>query len=652
MGVNINTSLIANQEVPVAANSINQDADVINSALVIPPIFSIYNADGTYVRPESGQTVSVTVDNPLAIANGTIAKSVNNRTFGNVFAEYNFTSDLSARVSLGSDRSTTRTDVYKSTITQRGASYNGGASILTGELSTSLLEALLNYNKSFNKHSISAVAGYTFQQFGLRRFNGTVRGFPSDLTETNSLQLGDTNLDDMNSLTTKRRLNSYLGRVNYTFDRKYLLTLSFRADGSSNFGKNHPYGYFPSFSAAWRLIDEAFVKNTGIFSDLKLRLGYGQIGNDDIGIGNAFASYGSGGLVNFGETQASTVGPNRIPNPDLKWETTEQYNVGLDFGFFKGRLTGSADYFLKNTKDLLIALPIPLSSGFGTITSNIGSVRNSGFELLLNSVNTTGAIKWKSSFNIATLKNEVTSTGPVPSIISSLYATSAIARPGSPLFAYYGYKAEGIFSSADDIATSAQKGTAVPGVPRWQDANTDGKIDANDRVILGKSFPDYTFGFSNNFSYGPLDLSIFIDGAQGFSLFNYAVVDALYPNDPYRNRLAAPLLNRWTPTNPTNVWPSSVDFTKYSGGMVNSYTVTDASFVRIKNVLLSYRLPIGNTTFIRSASLFLSGQNLKTFTKYLGYDPDVNSTGSTIVRVDRNSYPSSKTISIGLNVKF
>lgn len=652
LGISLNTSQINDQQVPTSSDAINQEADVINSALVIPPVFSVYNPNGSYVRPESGQLVSVTVDNPLALDRGSISKGVNNRTFGNVYGEYTILPGLSARVTLGSDRSTTRRDVYQSTITQRGNSFNGAASILTGELNTSLLEGLLNYQTAFGKHNLSAVAGYTWQQFDLRRFNGSIRGFPSDLTGTNSLQLGDTNLDDLTSLSTRRRLRSYLGRVNYNFGNRYLLTASFRADGSSNFGRNHPYGYFPSFSAAWRLAEEDFIRNLGAFSDLKLRLGYGQIGNDDIGIGNAFATYGSGTLVTFGGTQSSTVAPTRIPNPDLKWEATEQYNAGLDFGFFGGRLTGSADFFIKNTKDLLVSLPIPLSTGFGTITTNVGKVRNSGFELLLSSVNTKGAFGWKTTFNIATLKNEVLNTGPVPSIISGLYATTAIARPGDPLFAYFGYQATGIFQTAEDIAKSAQKGVAVPGVPQWRDVNSDGKIDANDRLVLGKSFPDFTYGLDNSFSYGPLNLSIFIDGAQGFSLFNYAIVDALYPNDPYRNRLTKPLLNRWTAASHTNEWPSGIDFTKYSGGLVNSYTVTDASFIRIKSILLSYRLPVARLKFLSSASLFASAQNLKTFTSYLGYDPDVNSTSSSIIRVDRNSYPSARTISLGLTVNF
>ena len=651
LGITMNTSQIVNMKVPTSSDALNQDADVINSAQVIPPIFPVYNPDGSYVRPERGLAVSVTVDNPLALANGISARTVANRTIGNVYGEYTIIPGLSAKITLGSDRTNSRKDVYQSTITQRGASFGGGANILTGELSNSLFEGLLNYQKKWGKHNLTALGGYTYQQFGLRRFNGNIQGFTSDLTATNSLQLGNTNFDELNSLTTSRRLLSYLSRVNYNFNDKYLVTASFRADGSSNFGANHRFGYFPSFAVAWRLGEEDFIKNASVISDLKLRLGYGQIGNDDIGIGNSFATYGNAATAQFGDGQFTALAPTRIPNPDLKWETTEQYNAGLDFGILGGRLTGTVDYFLKNTRDLLINLPIPAATGFSAITTNIGKIRNTGFELSLTSANTVGAFKWNTSFNIGTLRNTVINTGPVPSIINGLYATSAIARPGDPLFAYFGYQAEGIFQTADEVASSAQKGVAVPGAPRWKDANGDGKIDANDRVILGKSFPDFTFGLNNSFVYGPFNLSVFVDGSQGFSIFNYQVVEALYPNDPYRNRLAAPLLNRWTPQNPTNEWPSGVDFTKYGGGMVNNFTVTDASFVRIKNVQFSYRLPVSKLRFLRGATLILSGQNLKTFTKYLGFDPDVNATSSSIIRVDRNSYPQSRVLSLGLNVK-
>jgi len=652
-GINLNSSLIKNNEVPTNGTGLNQEADVINTTLNVPPVFGVFDANGNYIRPENGVLVSVTLDNPLALANGIRGHIETNRTFGNLYGDYTILPGLSARLSFGSDRTNSRRDVYQSTLTNRGRATGGNATIATGELSNYLLEGLLTYTKEINnRHSINAVAGYTYQQFDLRRFNGSILGFTSDLTTTNNLGLGNTNFDDLSSLTTRRRLISYLGRVNYSFNRKYLFTASFRADGSSNFGANNKYGIFPSFSTAWRISEETFIKNTDIFSDLKLRLGWGQIGNDDIGIGNAFATYNNARDAVFGNVINPGLSPTRIPNPDLKWETTEQFNLGLDFGFLRGRISGTFDYFIKNTKDLLIALPIPGATGFNSITQNVGEIRNSGFEILINSKNIDKKFRWNTSLNFSTVKNRVVSLGSIPSIINTLYATSVIATPGVPLFSYYGYQAEGIFQNLDEIAKSAQAGTAVLGVPKWRDVNADGVINDKDRTVLGKAFPDFTYGINNAFSYKNFDLSVFVEGTQGFSLYNATVVEALYPNDPYRNRLAVPLLNRWTPQNPTNAWPSGVDITKYRGGSVNSFTVTDASYVRLKNVQLSYQFKMGSKKFLRSASIYIAGQNLATITNYLGYDPDVNSTSSSTIRLDRNSYPSSRTISLGGNFGF
>ena len=656
-GVNLNTSLINDSYISTNGSAFNQQADVINTTLNVPPVFSIFDANGNYTRPENGVAVSVSLDNPLALANGIRALGKTNRTFGNVYGEYNIIPGLSAKLTFGSDRTNSRRDIYQSTITNLGNTAGGYATIQTGELSNNLFEGILSYKKSFKKlHNINAVVGSTFQQFDTRQFNGSIQGFPSDLIATNNLALGNTNFDNLSSITTKRRLISYLGRINYSFNNKYLITASFRADGSSNFGPNNKYGFFPSFSTAWKLGEEDFIKSMNVFSNLKLRLGWGQIGNDDIGIGRALATYNraTGGTTDaiFGNTIYAALSPSRIPNPDLKWEKTEQVNIGLDMGILKNRISVTLDFYIKNTNDLLLDLPIPSSTGFSVITENIGKIRNIGTEILVTSKNIDKKFKWNSSFNLATLTNKVISLGSIPSIISTLYGGSAIAKPGESLFAYYGYQALGIFQTKDEIANSAQKNTAIPGVPKWRDVNNDQKIDDKDRVILGKTFPDFTYGLSNSFSFKNINLDVFFDGAQGFSLFNGEIQESLYPRDPYRNRLAEPLLNRWTPQNPTNKWPSGVDITKYSGADVNSFSVSDASYLRLKNVHLSYQFQIAKIKLVRSASVYVAGQNLFTITKYSGYDPDINSTSSSTVRIDRNSYPSFRTFSIGINLGF
>jgi len=656
-GLNLNTSRLLNDYVPVNGFGINQQADLLNAALNTPPIFKVFDENGSYIRPENGLNVSVTLDNPLALANGTLGEEKTNRTFGNIYGEYNILPDLVFRLNFGTDRSNSRRDIYRSTITNVGLASKGIATIATGELSNYLIEGTFNYKKNIGqKHDFNVLAGYTFQQFDDLEFAGSIRGFASDIIKTNNLALGNTDLDDLSSNSVTRTLSSYLGRVNYSYKDKYLLTASVRADGSSNFGQNNRFGVFPSFSFAWKLTNEPFLSQTNLFSDLKLRIGWGQIGNDDIGAARALSTYSRvndrlSGAV-FGNNLVTSVSAARIPNPDLKWETSEQVNVGLDYGLLAGRLNSSIDIFRKTTRDLLLELPIPQATGFSFVTTNIGEIRNSGVELLLSSKNLVGNFKWNTTINFATLKNEVISLGPIAEIIRSTAGINAIARPGDPLFAYYGYQAEGIFQSADEIANSAQKGIAEPGVPRWKDVNQDGQITGEDRVVLGKPFPDFTFGLSNDFAYKKFSLNIFVEGVQGVDLFYWGLVDALYANDPYRNRLAEPLLNRWTLQNFTNQWPSGINDTKYQGDWNNSFTVVDASFIRLKNIQLTYQIPFKSAGFIRNASVSLAGQNLALITDYPGFDPDVNSTGTGNVRLDRNAYPASRTVVLGINVGF
>ncbi len=301
---------------------------------------------------------------------------------------------------------------------------------------------------------------------------------------------------------------------------------------------------------------------------------------------------------------------------------------------------------------MLQELPIPSATGFSFVTTNVGKIRNSGVEFILNSKNMVGAFQWNTSFNFATLHNEVISLGELPEIIRGNAGATAIARPGEPLFSYYGFKSEGIFQTQEAVDNSAQSATAAPGVPRWQDVDGDNRINGNDRLIIGDPFPDLTLGLSNDFAYKNFSLNIFIESVQGVDLLYWGLVDAHIANDPFRNRLAEPLLNRWTPENPTNEWPSAINTAQYQGSNVNSFTIADASFIRLKNVQLSYQIPINASTFIRTASVYLTGQNLALITDYPGYDPDVNSTGTDNIRLDRNAYPAARTFTLGVNIGF
>lgn len=650
-GIKLNTSLEKNKQVPVNGSAINEQGDAVYSALNNAPIFPVFKNDGGVFSPQRDGIVALTLVNPYGQINGQLLNEEINRTLVTTYGEYSFAPELKAKITLGSDRSTKRKDIYSNRISEQGAAAGGIATIVGGELSTTLIEGILTYTKTLaEKHSLTAMIGNTYQSFENRTFSAGTQGFASDLIETNDLSVGTQSLNQVGSFASERRLMSYLGRINYGFNDKYLLTASIRADGSSNFGSNNRYGYFPSFSGAWKINKESFLKYAKVLSELKLRVGWGQLGNDDIGIGGALATYKGGPMAVIGGQQVAAVSPSRIPNPDLKWETSEQLNFGLDFGFLKSRISGSIDYYKKSNKDLLLNLPIPSTSGFSIQASNVGQVDNSGIEVMLSTINLTGALRWSTDLNFSISKNEVVNLGSIPEIIQSNAGILSVIRPGEALYSYYGTKAIGIFQKGQD-PIAAQPGI-VPGNPIWLDANGDKQINDADRVVLGNPYPNFIFGMNNSLSYKNFKLNVFIDGAFGQKMANLTIYDALYPNDTYRNRLADPILNRWTPDNPTNKWPSALNPSLYGGSQSNSYLLADASYVRLKNVQLTYAVPMGNMKLLKSLEIFGGVQNLLVLTDYPGYDPDVNSLGQTGARIDRYSYPSSRVIQLGINVEF
>jgi len=651
-GIKLNTSLENNRQVPVNGGAINEQGDAIYLALNNAPVNPVFNDDGSVFRPQlDGDIFGLTLSSPYGTLYGQELNEKVNRTIANIYGEYTIIPDLKAKVTFGSDRMQKRRDIYSSRISTQGESAGGIATIISGELSNTLLEGILTYTKTLaDKHSLTALIGSTYQSFENRTVSAGTQGFASDIIETNDLGIGTQTQNQVGSFASERRLLSYLGRINYGFNDKYLITASIRADGSSNFGANNRYGYFSSFSGAWKINKESFLKDVSFLSDLKIRAGWGQLGNDNIGIANALATYSGGAVAVIGGQQVSGVAPSRIPNPDLKWETSEQINLGLDFGFFKSRITGSIDYYKKSNKDLLLNLPIPSTSGFSILASNVGQVDNSGFEFMVSTHNLTGDLQWSTDLNFSFSENEVVSLGNIPEIIQSNGQVNSIIKPGEALYSYYGTKAIGVFQVGQD-PVAAQPGL-VPGNPIWLDANEDDVINDADRVVLGNPYPDFTFGISNSLSYKNFKLNVFVDGALGQELMNYASYDAIYPNDNFRNRLAEPWLNRWTQDNPTNKWPSGLNPSTYQGSQSNSYLIEDASFVRLKNVQLTYAVPMDNINFLNSLDIFIGGQNLLVLTDYSGFDPDVNSLGQSGVRIDRNAYPSSRVFQLGINVGF
>lgn len=647
MGVNLNSSLIKDQFAPSGV-SINESAGVIYSSLYQDPTLPVYNADETY-----GITRIVNLENPYALTQEINDNARTLRIFGNVFGEYNFTPSFSAKINLGTDLQQARRDAYISRLLKRGEGTRGIADVRSNEASNNLIEATVRYNKSISEHTVEVLGGYTYQEFEYRTLNAGAQNFPLDALQTDNLAAGAQNTFTIATNHTRNQLQSYLGRVNYSYGGRYLATASIRADGSSRFGTNNKFGYFPSAALGWRISEESFLQPVDVLSDLKLRVSYGLTGSQEIGDYNSQILFGPQGTAVIGGASQVGISAIQLPNPDLKWETTSQFNVGLDFGFFEGRLTGAIDYFVKNTDDLLLNLPIPRTTGFSTKLTNIGSMRNSGFELSLTSVNIANKkFEWGTTFNISTVKNEVTGIGELPFILggSAGFITDfTIIRKGDPLNAYYGYVVDGVFQTDDNIAASAQP-LARPGEYKYKDVNEDGKINADDRTVLGNPFPDYTYGLNNDFRYGPFTLAIFLQGVQGNTVFNMNRTESENPISFRRNRLEIAYTDRWTPENPTNANSSSVPVAVSYASNVNSRAVEDGSYIRLRSVQLGFNIPVPEKWKLRSAQLYVTGQNLFTITDYTGYDPEVSAFGTSNVRADFNAYPLTRTFSVGATI--
>jgi len=361
-------------------------------------------------------------------------------------------------------------------------------------------------------------------------------------------------------------------------------------------------------------------------------------GNQEISNYTSLSTYSVSGLAIFDGVTYNGSTPSRVPNPDLKWESTEQFNVGLDVGILDGRFRANFDFFTKYTRDMLLDLPLPLSSGYNSMLINVGKMKNTGIESMLNWYNiTSGDFDWNTTIVFSAIKNEVLELGELSSITKSF----SIILPGYPLESYYGYEITGIFQTPEEVASSAQPNSR-PGFPIFKDANNDEKIDTDDRVILGNPWPDFTFSVRNTFNYKNFGLDVFFQGQYGNELYNQNAQESMYPGNFRRNRMANQILDRWTPENPDAKWPSATEPTEY-GAIFNNMLVEDATYIRLKALNISYIIPTTKLNFISRAKIYLTGENLFTLTNYTGYDPEANAHGQSNTRIDQNSYPLART---------
>ena len=654
-GSSMTTSYVKDVFVPNGFD-VNLRAGAINAAKLWDPTFDVRDANGNFVT-----TDLFDIDNPEAIITGNHMDGNRYRYLGTMFGEYFITPAFSAKIRVGADVANEDKTVYKDRTTIIGNSLGGVATAYQAMQSNYLFEGTMNFQESFDIHTIEVLAGVTTQEYTNRSSSQQANNFPTDATLADNFGLADRTTLVNSSGKSKNSLLSYLGRVNYKLLDRYLFTASFRADGSSRFGPGNKYGYFPSFSVGWLINEESFFPSAdNLFEMLKLRASWGQTGNQEIG-NNQYLTTFTGGASRtsyvLNDQFVTTFNPSRIANPDLKWETTEQLDFGLDFSIKGGRVSGTIEWYRKNTFDMLLSLPVPSSSGYSSKLVNIGSMYNSGFEFGLNTNNiTTNDFNWNTDLNFYTLKNEVEDLGGIEQILTGNFSVAAgsisIIEPGLTLRSFYGYEVEGIWQESDDL--NAITNNVSPGDFKFRDVNEDGTIDGDDRVVLGNSFPDFTWGLGNTLTYKGFSLHVFLRGVQGVEMINGNLLEQYFPRSGVRiNRFREPFNNRWTPSNPTNDQPSYLNAASQLSQAVNSRTVVDASYVKLQTVRISYVLPQPFLSQVfNSVEVYATGLNLMTFSDYDGFDPALNPNGSANFRIDWNGYPSATTFLLGLNLGF
>ena len=657
VGSHINVSkTIANA---VVTNSGGTNSGVVSTAMKFNPVLSVFeNYDLKIYTPINN--TGIPYPNPVATAKKMIRENQVVRMLGDIFGEWEIIPDLKAKVSFGADLFNSKFNTFIPSSIQESAGV-AVASISSGFTTNWLNENTLSWNKIINSnHKISLLGGITFQQNHYEDLSASSQSYVNDVLEENSLEAGAI-YNKPSSSNSDWGLISYLARADYNMKERYLFSLSSRIDGSSRFGSNNKYALFPSGSFAWRLIEEDFIKNLELFTNLKLRASYGFTGNQEIGSFNSLPTLGSTNYT-IGRQLVTGFYPNIIPNPDLKWEKTSQLDFGLDFGFWENRLRVTADYYHKKTTDLLYAIAIPYVSGFSTSLSNIGSMQNQGFELAIESDNFTGDFQWTTNFNISFNKNKVLELGgeeykDIGGGDGHLQIPSAIRLiVGEPIGLFYGYVFDGIFQNQTELDAGPTSSTNWIGARRYMDLGgpdgiKDGVVDATyDRTVIGNPNPDFTGGITNTFFYKGFELNVFMQYSYGNDILNFDAIELTLPSGG--QNVYADLVNRWTPTNPSNKYPKAT--TNRNAIFCDDY-IEDGSFLKVKTLTFAYTFPTLKVKHVSDFKLYITGQNLITFTKYSGFDPEVNYRGATSLELgqDFGGYPQAKTILLGvkLNIK-
>ena len=650
------------------------------------PIYPVYNEDGTYY-----QTTAQDYSHPIAIREHKKDKTKMLDVISSGAFEWQVIPQLRLTSQLNYKYGKSTNDQYlPQKYTQVGTENRGRGVIGNTENQNFVSETFANYSQMFGKHEVGAMVGHSYEWYQYRDSYLTANGFVNEALGNENMGAGEKANNIISNGFSKSKLVSGMARLNYTYDNKYLLTATFRADGSSKFGKNNKWGYFPAVSAAWRVGEEDFIKKLNVFSDLKFRIGYGLAGNNRIGSYNSLALMSSI-ITAMGDQLTPGYASKQIPNPDLKWEANKTFNMGVDLGFLNQRITVSPEFYINRSSNLLLNAQLPYSSGYQSMLINAGETKNVGVELTVNTVNfSTKKFSWNTTLTLSHNKNSVKAlTGEAVQLYEAKFGfnqnTHRIAV-GEPLGQFYGYITEGLYQVDDfNYDASTQTYTLKDGVPyhgdkgrirpgMWKFKNLTGDdnvIDENDKTVIGNAQPKFYGGLNNSFTYKGFDLSIFLTFSYGNEVLNATkLVTSKVGSLNYNALDVMNSSNRWMTinsdgrkvTDPGELAALNAGKTvaayhdaQQGDNYIHSWAVEDASYLKLSNVTLGYTFPknLIARVGLKNLRLYATGNNLLTWTKYSGFDPEVSTMKSGLTPgVDFGAYPLSRSFIFGLNVAF
>lgn len=643
----LNMTLARNEvfELPMNNGAFGETGQM-TSHLAAPPTLPVYDENGIPTRIEQVYSfASQDMRNPVIFNKPFKNRALNNSILGNTSLSFKIIEGLTFTTMLGFEYHTNFNETFIPIIF---ADDKGSASEGYYNSNSFLNENTLHYLKQFNRHKLDVVGGFTYQNFMDRSTGLSVRGFPNNITQNFSIASASI-IDIPSNNTTEWKLLSGLGRINYSYNDKYLITASMRADGSSRFGANNKWGFFPSAALGWRMSEESFIKDISFISDLKLRASYGITGNTALNAYQSLSRLSAVRTIYGSNTEVVGYAPSTVGNPGLKWETTAQSDIGFDLSLFKGTLGFTFDYYRKLTSNLLASVPLPPSMGFSSTLQNVGEIENKGIELAINANVLKKTFKWNINATISSNKNKILKLAGGSDILGESFghpfnAPANLARVGEPFGIFYGLREDGLTGN---------------GLINYIDENNDGIINTLDRVIIGNPYPDFIYGFTNEFSFKNFNLNILCEGVYGNDVFWATAGVFLGSFQRGHNQFTDIMGNYWTAENP-NPHAKYPKISSASTAQVSDRYIKDASYLRVKTIVLTYNIPIRNIRWINKVQVYFSGNNLLTFTNYPGLDPEVNTRGSDassvssklFVGVEQNAYPSAKTFSIGTRFIF